>query len=146
MAELKRTGSAVWNGDLLKGKGVVSSQSGAIKDEPYNFGMRFENKPGTNPEELIAAAQASCYSMAFAHTLAEKGYNPESIATKTTCTLSSLKEGGFKITKLHLDVTGKVPDIDEATFKEVAREAELGCPVANAFRGCVDLEVVASLE
>ena len=146
MAELKRTASAVWNGNLREGKGVVSSESGVLSKEAYTFGTRFENKPGTNPEELIAAAQAACYSMAFAHTLAQKGYKPESISTNTTCTLVSLKEGGFKISKLHLNVTGKVPEIDDETFKEVAREAEQGCPVANAFRGCVELEVVASLQ
>jgi osmotically inducible protein OsmC len=146
MADIQRTASAVWNGNLIAGNGTVSTGSGAIVDEAYTFRTRFENAPGSNPEELISAAQAACYSMAFAHTLAEKGYNPESITTKTTCTMTPLKEGGFKISKLHLDVTGKVPGIDDATFKAVAREAELGCPVANAFRGCIELEFVASLQ
>ena len=103
---------------------------------------------GKNPDFLASRTPeiASKIVQDYVDSLAEKGYNPESISTKTTCTLSSLKEGGFKITKLHLDVTGIVPDIDDATFKEVAREAEQGCPVANAFRGCVELEVVASLQ
>ena len=145
MADIERTAEAVWNGDLRGGSGRIASSSGVLADTPYSFATRFEQKPGTNPEELIAAAQAACYSMAFAHTLAGKGYKPQSVETHATCSLSPQAEGGFKITKMRLDVRGQVPGIDEETFQQIAREAEQGCPVANLLRNGLEIELQAAL-
>ena len=145
MADIKRTAEAVWNGDLRSGNGRIASSSGVLKDTPYSFATRFEDAPGTNPEELIAAAHAACYSMAFAHTLSSKGYQPERIETRAICSLSPQKEGGFKITKMRLEARGQVPGIDEATFRQIAQEAERGCPVSNALRGGVAIELDATL-
>jgi osmotically inducible protein OsmC len=145
MADIKRTAKAVWNGDLRGGKGRIASSSGVLKDTPYSFATRFKDAPGTNPEELIAAAHAACYSMAFADTLSSKGYQPERIETRAICLLSPREEGGFKITKMRLETRGQVPGIDETTFRQVAQEAERGCPVSNALRGGVEIELEASL-
>jgi osmotically inducible protein OsmC len=145
MADIKRTAKAVWNGDLRGGKGRIASSSGVLKDTPYSFATRFKDAPGTNPEELIAAAHAACYSMAFADTLSSKGYQPERIETHAICLLSPGEEGGFKITKMRLETRGQVPGIDETTFRQVAQEAERGCPVSNALRGGVEIELEASL-
>lgn len=134
MAEIRREGSAVWQGDLRKGKGIVSSQSGVLDQERYSFGTRFEDKPGTNPEELIAAAHAACYSMALAATLKNKGYDPDKIETLAVCTLRPRKEGGWKITKMQLNIHGQVPDLDQETFEQIAAEADKGCPVSNLLR------------
>jgi osmotically inducible protein OsmC len=127
---MQRHASAIWNGDLKSGKGSISSESGAIKDQAYSFRNRFENEPGTNPEELIAAAHAGCFSMALSHELASAGLNPTSVATKATVTLDKV-EGGFAITKVHLDVDAKVPGADQGRFDEIAAAAKAGCPVSK---------------
>jgi len=145
MAELKRTGTAVWHGDLRTGNGRFDAGSGAFNDLAYSFRTRFENEPGTNPEELIASAHAACYSMAFANTLASKGYTVESIETEATITLSPKQGGGFEITKMNLDTRGRVPGIDEATFKQIAIEGEKGCPVSNLLRCGLTIELDARL-
>ena len=134
MAEILREGAAAWQGDLRGGKGIISTQSGALDEVSYSFGTRFEDKPGTNPEELIASAHAACYSMALAATLKRKGYEPESVETLAVCTLRSLKEGGWKIAKMQLNVRGRVPGLDQETFEEIAAEADQGCPVSNLLR------------
>ncbi|MCS7222744.1 MAG: OsmC family protein [Anaerolineae bacterium] len=144
MADIRRTAEAVWYGDLRGGNGKISSASGVLKDVPYSFATRFENSPGTNPEELIAAAHAACYSMAFAHTLSGKGYKPESIETRAICHLTPQPTGGFRITKMRLETRGRVPGLDEATFQQIALEAEKGCPVSNALRS-IEIEVDAKL-
>jgi len=140
MAKLKRKAEAVWKGDLRGGKGRFSSESGVLKDVAYSFSTRFENEPGTNPEELIAAAHAACYSMAFANTLAQKGYNPQSIETHATCTLASQEGGGFKIARMHLQVQGHVPGINQELFAQIAEEADGGCPVSNLLREGLKIE------
>jgi len=145
MATIQRTATAVWKGSLPSGNGQITSASGVLQNTPYSFKTRFEQSPGTNPEELIAAAHAACYSMAFAHTLSEKGYQPESVDTKAVCSLERLESGGFKITKIRLETQGKVPGIDEATFKQVAEEAEKACPVSNVLRGGAEIELMAVL-
>ena len=145
MADIKRTAEAVWNGDLRSGSGRMASSSGVLKDTPYSFGTRFEGKPGTNPEELIAAAHAACFSMAFANTLGSKGYQPESIETHAICTLSPQKGGGWRITRMRLETRGQVPGVDEETFRQIAQEAEKGCPVSNALRGGLEIELEATL-
>ena len=146
MPDIERVGSATWKGDLRSGEGHLRSGSGTLTNTAYSFATRFEQKPGTNPEELIAAAHAACYSMALAHTLSLQKHRPEKVETRATCKLSPQKEGGFKITEMRLAVTGRVPGIDEATFKRIAQEAEKGCPVSNALRGGLRIELEASLE
>jgi len=140
MAEISRRAEAVWRGDLRKGKGRISTHSAALADQPYSFGTRFEDSPGTNPEELIAAAHAACYSMAFAATLAEKGYKPERIETHATCIMARQEGGGFRITKMKLQVLGQVPDLDAKTFAQIAGEADKGCPVSNLLRHGLEIE------
>lgn len=145
MAAIQRTAEATWNGDLKRGNGQITSKSGILNNTPYSFKTRFEQSPGTNPEELIAAAHAACYSMAFAHTLSEQGYQPQSVETQAVCTLEPQEAGGFKITKIKLETKGSVPGIDGATFEQIAQQAEAACPVSNALRGGVQIELSATL-
>jgi osmotically inducible protein OsmC len=145
MADIERTANAVWNGDLRSGNGQISSTSGVLDNTPYSFATRFENKPGTNPEELIAAAHSACFSMAFAGTLSRKGHQPQQIETTATCVLSPQQPSGFKITKMRLESQVKVDGLDDETFQQIAREAEAGCPVSNALRGSLEIELHASL-
>lgn len=141
MAQIKRSAQARWEGNLKQGHGKINAESGVIKDQPYSFHTRFEDEPGTNPEELLAAAHAACFSMAFANTLASQGHQPESIETRATCILASQPEGGFKITEMHLFVEGVVPGLDAATFKEIAAEADRGCPVSNLLRPGLEIKL-----
>jgi osmotically inducible protein OsmC len=145
MADIKRKAQAQWVGDLRKGQGSINTESGVLRSQHYSFGTRFEQKPGTNPEELIAAAHAACYSMALSLTLSEKGYTPQGIATEATCFLTK-KEEGFAITKMVLEVQGEVPDLDEETFKQIAEEADKGCPVSNLLREGLTIELHAALK
>jgi osmotically inducible protein OsmC len=144
MGDLLRKAGAIWTGDLRTGKGIVSTESRALYEEAYDFGTRFENEPGTNPEELIAAAHAACFSMALASTLKKKGYSPKKIITNTTCKLTP-QNGGFAITGMHLSVRGEVPDIDEDTFEEITMEADKGCPVSNLLRSGLEIEIQSEL-
>jgi len=128
---VKRKASAVWNGDLPSGKGTISSASGVLEKTQYSFKTRFEDGPGTNPEELIAAAHASCYAMALSHELAGAGMAPESVAAEATVTIEPV-EGGFAITAIHLEVDAKVPGADRAAFDKLAEGAKEGCPVSKA--------------
>jgi len=131
---INKKGSAKWSGDLKSGTGHVSMESGAFKDQPYGFNTRFEDGAGTNPEEMIGAAHASCFSMALSMILGQRDATPDEIAT--TATVSMDKDGdGFAIKKIHLDVTGKVPGIDEATFMEAANAAKEGCPISKLLTG-----------
>ena len=143
MADILRSAEAVWNGDLRGGKGVFSAASGLFKDMPYSFATRFESAHGTNPEELIAAAHAACFSMALSATLGAKGYKPERIQTTATCHLTPQQPAGFAITKMSLETKGSVPGIDEATFRQIALET--ACPVSGALKGSVAIEIVAQL-
>jgi len=144
MADIKRSSTAVWTGDLPGGEGTMSTASAVLKDEEYTFATRFKNAPGTNPEELIAAAHAGCYSMAFANVLAKKGYRVEGIETTATIHLSP-QDGGFAITKSALEVRGRVPDIDDETFRRLAEEADGACPVSNLLRPGLEIELEAML-
>ncbi|MFP3896468.1 MAG: OsmC family protein [Anaerolineales bacterium] len=134
MADIKRVARVKWHGDLRTGKGRIDTESGVLADVAYSFRTRFEDEPGTNPEELIAAAHAACYSMAFANVLAERGYDPKAIETHATCSLSPLEGGGFEITGMRLVISGKVGGIDEETFRRIAYEADEECPVSNLLR------------
>lgn len=129
MPTIERTASSVWHGNLKAGNGTIDSTSGVLSNTPFTFATRFENAKGTNPEELIAAAHAACFSMAFANFLTEKGHQPDSISTKATITLD-----GLSLTKMHLETEGKVPGLSESEFQELAVEAEKICPVSNLLR------------
>lgn len=144
MADILRSADAVWTGAVREGSGAIDTQSGILSQTPYAFKTRFENEPGTNPEELIAAAHAACYSMALAATLGRAGHAPQTIATHATATLVA-QQGGFRITKMRLETVGTVPGIDDATFKQIAAEAEKTCPVSNALRGGLEIELDAKL-
>ena len=140
MAAIERTATGVWQGDLKGGKGQIDSTSGVLNDTPFTYATRFEQAPGTNPDELIAAAQAACYSMAFSNHLSQQGHVPEEVNTRATITLDS-----GTITKMHLVTRGRVPGLDEATFKRFAEEAEKKCPVANLLRNGLEITLEASL-
>lgn len=136
---MKSTGSAHWSGGLKDGKGTISTKMGALDAVPYNFSMRFEGANGTNPEELIAAAHAACYSMALSMILGEHDMVADDISTKAVVTLDQV-EGGFGITKVHLDVTATIPGADEAKFKEAAEAAKKGCPVSKVLNAEITMD------
>jgi len=135
---MQRKASAVWKGGLKDGKGAVSSDSGVLNSTPYSFATRFENTPGTNPEELIAAAHAACFSMALSAQLGGANLTPASISTTATLTLEKL-ESGFTITAVHLDVVGRVPNADEAAFQKAAENAKTGCPVSKVLKANITM-------
>lgn len=137
------TANAVWEGGLKKGSGTFAAQSGAFQGN-YNFGTRFEGEKGTNPEELIAAAHAACISMALAAGLEQAGTPATRIATTARCTVEKAGEG-FRITKMKLEVRGQVPGIDAAGFTRAAEAAKDGCPVSNALKGNIQIELDAGL-
>ena len=128
---MKTHGSAVWSGGIKDGKGAISTQSGAMKDYPYGFASRFEGKPGTNPEELIGAAHAGCFTMALSLILGEAGYTAEKMETKADVTLDKVDDG-FAISAVHLTLQAKIPGADNAKFQELAKDAEKNCPVSKA--------------
>ena len=136
----KTTGSAVWSGGIKDGKGAISTKSGALKDYPYGFGSRFEGKPGSNPEELIGAAHAACFTMALSLILGETKLTAEKMETTAEVTLDKV-EGGFAITSVHLSLKGKVPGADQAKFEELANKAKAGCPVSKLLKADITLDV-----
>jgi lipoyl-dependent peroxiredoxin len=138
-----RTADARWNGDLRSGSGKMRLGTGAFEGA-YSFASRFEQGQGTNPEELIAAAHAGCFSMATASGLAKAGFKPESISTKATVHLDSVS-GGFKITRIDLDMEADVPGIDAPKFLEVAEAAKKGCPVSQALAAVPEIVLTARL-
>lgn len=131
MAEFHRHADSTWSGDLRNGSGTVSTQSGVLSDVKLAYVSRFENAGGSNPEELIGAAHAGCYSMYLSAILSGAGHVPDSINTRATVTLVSGGEGGPKITRVQLVTEGKVPGIDQATFEKFANDAKAGCPVSK---------------
>jgi len=140
MAAIQRMASALWRGELKTGHGAISATSGVLRDTPFSYATRFENARGTNPEELIAAAHAACFSMAFANYLSTQGHRPLQISTRATISL----ENGV-IGKMHLETEGQVPGMTEAAFKEYAIEAEKKCPVSNLLRPGLSISLDASL-
>jgi osmotically inducible protein OsmC len=127
---MNRKASAIWRGGLKDGKGAITTDSTVLKDTQYSFSTRFENGVGTNPEELIAAAHAGCFSMAFSAELGKANLTPESINTTATVTLEKT-DAGFTVTKSHLDVTAKIPGADQAKATEIANAAKAGCPISR---------------
>ncbi len=136
---MQRKGSAVWRGGLKDGNGSVSTASGVLKDTRYSFATRFENGIGTNPEELIAAAHAGCFSMALAAQLGSAGITPEAIETTAAVTLEK-QESGFSITAVHLDVTARIPGADHAKFDVAAKAAKEGCPVSRVLNAKITMD------
>ncbi len=136
---MQRTGSAVWKGGLKDGKGTVSTQSGVLKETQYSFSTRFENGVGTNPEELIAAAHAGCFSMALSGQLGEGKMTAESINTTATVTMEKT-EAGFTVTKVHLDVTAKIPGADPSAFATAANNAKAGCPISRLLKAEITMD------
>ncbi|MDP9162356.1 MAG: OsmC family protein [Acidobacteriota bacterium] len=135
---MERKASAVWKGGLKDGKGQVSGTSGVLSNTPYSFSTRFENAQGTNPEELIAAAHAACFSMALSAQLGGANLTPESINTTATLTMEK-QESGWAITAVHLDVVGKVPKADAAAFQKAAEDAKSGCPVSKVLKANISM-------
>lgn len=136
---MKRKASARWNGGLKDGKGTVSSDSGVLSNTPYSFSTRFEDQPGTNPEELIAAAHAGCFSMALSGQLGNRGMTAESIDTSATLTMDKL-DAGWTVTAIHLDVSVKIPGADKAKFEEAAQAAKAGCPISRLLNANITMD------
>jgi lipoyl-dependent peroxiredoxin len=137
---MKRKASAVWRGGLKDGKGTISTDSGTLKDTQYSFSTRFESGVGTNPEELIAAAHAGCFAMAFSAELGNAGLIPESISATATVSLEKTDEG-FTVTESHLNVTAKVPGADPAKVTNIANAAKAGCPISRVLKAKVTMDL-----
>jgi osmotically inducible protein OsmC len=136
---IKRSGSAVWNGALKDGKGTVSTQSGALAKTPYGFHARFEESPGTNPEELIAAAHAGCFTMAVAGTLGEAGMTAKEMNTTATVSLEKV-ESAFTITAVHLTLIASIPGANKEAFEAAALKAKQNCPVSKLLNAAITLD------
>lgn len=139
--KIDRKGSAHWEGGLKDGRGSISTQSGALDKRPYGFAMRFEGVPGTNPEELIGAAHAGCFTMALSLILGEAGLTADSLDTTATVTLEKL-ETGFTITAIHLKLEASIPGTDDAAFQELAAKAKANCPVSKLLNANITLDAV----
>ncbi len=137
---MKRKASAVWHGDLKSGKGALSTESGALAQTQYSFSTRFENGVGTNPEELIAAAHAGCFTMALSFALSSAGHPPESIETTATLTLENLPEKSWTVTAIHLDTTAKVPGVAADAFAQFAAGAKANCPISRLLNTTITLD------
>ena len=136
---MKRSASAVWKGGLKDGRGTVSAESGVLSNVPYNFSMRFENEKGTNPEELIAAAHAACFSMALSLFLGNAGMTADSINTTATVTLEKVGDA-FTVTSSHLATSVKIPNADQAKFQQAAEGAKAGCPISRLLNTKITLD------
>lgn len=137
--KINHSGSAVWSGGLKDGKGAISTQSGALNAHPYGFAMRFEGVPGTNPEELIGAAHAGCFTMALSMILGEAGLTADRMDTTAVVTLEK-QDDGFAITAIKLTLKATIPGTDEATFQELAAKAKANCPVSKLFNAQISLD------
>ena len=136
---MKRKGSAHWEGGIRDGRGTVSTDSGVLAEAQYSFSTRFEEGKGTNPEELIAAAHAGCFSMALSKQLGDAGMTAESIDTTATVSLEK-SDAGFSITRVHLDVTARIPGADASAFQKAADNAKAGCPVSRLFNAEIPMD------
>ena len=137
---MKRKASAVWRGDLKSGRGTISTESNVLKETQYSFGTRFENGPGTNPEELIGAAHAGCFSMALSAELGKAGFKADTIATTAGVTLENHPQTSWTVTKIHLETTAKVPGITPEKFSEIANGAKAGCPISRLLKAEITLD------
>jgi osmotically inducible protein OsmC len=136
---MKRNASAVWTGDLKTGKGSLTADSGVLKDTPYSFTTRFGDVKGTNPEELIAAAHASCFTMATAASLGKAGFTPDKLSTTAALTLEQV-DGNWTITTINLVMTAKIPNITAQKFAEIAADAKANCPVSRVLKANITLD------
>jgi len=136
---VKRKASAAWRGGLKDGKGTVSTESGVLSAVPYNFSKRFESEKGTNPEELVAAAHAACFSMALSLFLGDAGMTAESIDTTATVSLDQVG-GGFAVTSSHLQTTVKIPNADKAAFQKAVETAKSGCPISKLLNATITMD------
>lgn len=136
---MQKKGSAHWSGDLESGKGQISTESGALNDQPYGFNTRFEGKPGSNPEELVGAAHAACFSMAMSLQLGEAGFLADDISTEATVTLDKVDDG-FAVTKVHLDVTAQIAGIENSKFQDIAEATKKGCPISKLLNAEITME------
>ena len=136
---MKRTASAVWLGNLKQGNGTVSTGNGVLKNTAYSFSSRFENGAGTNPEELIAAAHAGCFTMATSASLGKAGFNPEKLSTEATLNLEQV-QGAWTITSIQLQLRGRVPGISPEKFSEIAADAKVNCPVSRVLKAEITLD------
>ena len=137
---MKRKASAIWHGDLKSGRGTISTESTVLKDAQYSFGTRFENGPGTNPEELIGAAHAGCFTMALSAELQKAGLTADALSTVANVTLENHPQTSWTITRIHLETTGKVPEITPEKFAEIAAVAKAGCPISRLFKAEITLD------
>lgn len=144
MTEFDRKAGVLWSGDFRTGNGLISSESRTLFELPYTYQTRFEDKEGLNPEELLAAAHAACFSMSVAKTIKESGYDPVRTDTTATCTLES-KKGADEIKRMRLHVRAEVPGLDEATFNELVMQADKACPVSNLLRNGLEIEITTAL-
>jgi len=137
---MKRTASAVWRGDLKSGRGAISTESAVLTAAPYSFGTRFENGRGTNPEELIAAAHAGCFTMALSLALQLAGFTADTIETTATLTLENLPQTSWTVTTIHLATVARVPGVTAAQFGELAAGAKAGCPISRLLKAEISLD------
>ena len=137
---MKRKASAVWHGDLKSGRGTISTESTVLKDAQYSFGTRFENGPGTNPEELIGAAHAGCFTMALSAELQKAGFTADTLSTVANVTLENHPQTSWTVTRIHLETTAKVPAITPEKFAEIAAGAKAGCPISRLFKAEITLD------
>ena len=145
MTEINRKAGVLWTGDMKSGKGLISTESQALFELPYSYPTRYSDEAGLNPEELIAAAHAACFSMSVASVLKKNGYNPVQTETTATCTLASKNGDADEITNMRLHVRCQVPDIDEATFERLVSVADENCPVSNLLRNGLQIEITTAL-
>jgi len=136
---MKRSASAVWNGSLKTGTGSLSAPGGALQSTPYSFNSRFASGPGTNPEELIAAAHAGCFAMALSGVLGEAGFTPDKLEVTAEVSLDNVPPAGWTVTASHLSLTAKIPGIDDAKFQEIAAKAKAGCPISRLLNATISL-------
>jgi osmotically inducible protein OsmC len=137
---MKRKASAIWHGDLKSGRGTISTESTVLKDAQYSFGTRFENGPGTNPEELIGAAHAGCFTMALSAELQKAGFTADTLSTVANVTLENHPQTSWTVTRIHLETTAKVPAITPEKFAEIAAGAKSGCPISRLLKAEITLE------
>ena len=137
---MERSASAVWNGDLKEGKGTISTQSSVLSEAPYSFVTRFENGKGTNPEELIAAAHAGCFTMALSNALQQAGFVADQLESTATVSLENHPQTSWTVTKVHLETRGRVPKISAEKFAEVAAGAKSGCPISRLLKAEITLD------
>ena len=140
---MKRTASAVWRGNLKEGKGTLSTESGVLSQTAYSFSTRFAEERGTNPEELIAAAHAGCFSMALSAELGKASLSPESIETTANLTMEKL-DAGWTVTAIHLDVKARIPGADQAKFAAAANAAKAGCPISRLLKATITMDAKLS--